>query len=173
MNLLNLFKTTLYTTCFDRHWSPSRVLKLFVETVVLAFCASNTFVFFVVLGVSSCCVVCLNHGCSTFRVNRSFGLIYRLHLQGFRVSLAGWTKWRWGRFSPSTSVSPANLHSTNCSTITLIYHLGLYNRPEVAVVPGDVSPTPHKKKPSRKPAWSIFSFTKYGTGVMFGKMKGH
>jgi hypothetical protein len=35
-----------------------------------------------------------------------------------------WTKWRWGRFSPSTSVSPANLHSTTCSTITLIYHLG-------------------------------------------------
>jgi hypothetical protein len=36
-----------------------------------------------------------------------------------------WTKWRWGRFSPCTSVSPANLHSTNCSTNTLIYHLGL------------------------------------------------
>jgi hypothetical protein len=36
-----------------------------------------------------------------------------------------WTKWRWGRFSPSTSVSPANVYSTNCSTITLIYHLGL------------------------------------------------
>jgi hypothetical protein len=34
------------------------------------------------------------------------------------------TKWRWGRFSPSTSVPPANFHSTNCSTITLIYHLG-------------------------------------------------
>jgi hypothetical protein len=29
------------------------------------------------------------------------------------------------RFSPSTSVSPANLHSTNFSTITAIYHLGL------------------------------------------------
>jgi hypothetical protein len=28
-------------------------------------------------------------------------------------------------FSPSISVSLANLHSTNCSTITLIYHLGL------------------------------------------------
>jgi hypothetical protein len=26
------------------------------------------------------------------------------------------------------------------------YHLGLYNRPEVAAVPGDVSPTPLKKK---------------------------
>jgi hypothetical protein len=50
-----------------------------------------------------------------------------------------------GRFSPSSSVAPANLHSTNCSTITLIYHLGLYNRPEVAAVPGDVSPTPLKK----------------------------
>jgi hypothetical protein len=36
-----------------------------------------------------------------------------------------WTKWRWGRFSPSTSVSPANLHSTNFSTITIIYHPGL------------------------------------------------
>jgi hypothetical protein len=28
-------------------------------------------------------------------------------------------------FSESTSVSPANLHSTNFSTITLTYHLGL------------------------------------------------
>jgi hypothetical protein len=24
-----------------------------------------------------------------------------------------------------TSVSPANLHSTNCSTVTIIYHMGL------------------------------------------------
>jgi hypothetical protein len=31
-----------------------------------------------------------------------------------------------GWFSPSTSVSPANLHSTNCSKkIILIYHPGL------------------------------------------------
>jgi hypothetical protein len=36
-----------------------------------------------------------------------------------------WTTWHWGRFSPSTSVSSANLHSTNYSTITIIYHLGL------------------------------------------------
>jgi hypothetical protein len=33
-----------------------------------------------------------------------------------------WTKWRWGMFSQSTSVSPANLHSTNFSTITITYH---------------------------------------------------
>jgi hypothetical protein len=36
-----------------------------------------------------------------------------------------WKKWPWGRFSPSTSVSPANLNSTNCFTITVTYHLGL------------------------------------------------
>jgi hypothetical protein len=41
-----------------------------------------------------------------------------------------WTKWRWDRFSPSTSVSPANLHSTtNCSTVTTIYHVRLVQQP--------------------------------------------
>jgi hypothetical protein len=35
------------------------------------------------------------------------------------------TKWHWGRFSPSTSVSLANFHSTKCTTITFIYNLGL------------------------------------------------
>jgi hypothetical protein len=29
------------------------------------------------------------------------------------------------KFSPSTSVFPASRHSTNCSTITIIYHTGL------------------------------------------------
>jgi hypothetical protein len=37
-----------------------------------------------------------------------------------------WTKWR-GRFSPSTSVSPAKLHSTKFSII--IITRGRYNRP--------------------------------------------
>jgi hypothetical protein len=36
-----------------------------------------------------------------------------------------WTKWLWNRFSPSTSVSPANLHSTNFSIIIITYHPGL------------------------------------------------
>jgi hypothetical protein len=35
-----------------------------------------------------------------------------------------WTKWHWGRFPPSTSVSPANSHSIDCSTF-IIYHPGL------------------------------------------------
>jgi hypothetical protein len=34
------------------------------------------------------------------------------------------TKWYWGRFSPSTSVSPANSHSTDYSTL-IIYYPGL------------------------------------------------
>jgi hypothetical protein len=36
-----------------------------------------------------------------------------------------WTKWHWGKFFPSTSVFPANLHSTNFSTIAVTYYPGL------------------------------------------------
>jgi hypothetical protein len=36
-----------------------------------------------------------------------------------------WTNWHWGKFSPSTSVSPANSHATDFSTFIIIYHLGL------------------------------------------------
>jgi hypothetical protein len=36
-----------------------------------------------------------------------------------------WTKWHWGRFSQSTSISPANLHSADFSTITIAHHPGL------------------------------------------------
>jgi hypothetical protein len=41
-----------------------------------------------------------------------------------------WTKWRWGRISPSTSVYPANLHFTKFSIFTVTR--GRYNRPQVA-----------------------------------------
>jgi hypothetical protein len=54
-----------------------------------------------------------------------------------------WTKWHWGRFSPSTSVSPANSHSSDCSTLTIIYHLGLVQQAKlVADVPSGHSLTP-------------------------------
>jgi hypothetical protein len=43
-------------------------------------------------------------------------------------------KWRWGRFSPRTSVSPANLHSI-CFTIIFTVTRGWHNRPGVAAVP--------------------------------------
>jgi hypothetical protein len=38
-----------------------------------------------------------------------------------------WTKWHWGRFSPSASVSPANHLSTNFSIIIITQ--GWHNRP--------------------------------------------
>jgi hypothetical protein len=41
------------------------------------------------------------------------------------VPLAYTSIWHWGSFSPSTSVSPANSHSTDYSTVISIYHLGL------------------------------------------------
>jgi hypothetical protein len=56
-------------------------------------------------------------------------------VRGSKPDLGMWDLW-WeklalGRFSPSTSVSPAIVvRSTNYSTITLIYHPGtMYNRP--------------------------------------------
>jgi hypothetical protein len=45
-------------------------------------------------------------------------------------------KWRWGRFSPRTSVvSPSNLHSICFSTIIFTITLAWHNRPGVAAVP--------------------------------------
>jgi hypothetical protein len=44
-------------------------------------------------------------------------------------------KWRWGRFFPRTSVSPANLHSIMLSTIIFIITRGWHNRLGVAAVP--------------------------------------
>jgi hypothetical protein len=60
-----------------------------------------------------------------------------------------WTKWHWGRFSPSTLVSPANSHFTDYSTF-IIYHPGLGTIGQtVADVPSGLILTPsqeNKKK---------------------------
>jgi hypothetical protein len=62
-----------------------------------------------------------------------------------------WTKWHWGRFSPSTSVSLANSHSINCSTFH--HHLssgvGII-RQLVADVPIGVSLTPPQETKKKK-----------------------
>jgi hypothetical protein len=57
-----------------------------------------------------------------------------------------WTKWRWGTFSPSTSVSPANIYCIKFSII--IITRGRYNRPVVAVVPSgpNMDSTTHYSK---------------------------
>jgi hypothetical protein len=46
-----------------------------------------------------------------------------------------WTKWQCNRFSASTYISPAN-HSTECSTLIIIHHLGLCD------MPSGLSPSP-------------------------------
>jgi hypothetical protein len=51
------------------------------------------------------------------------------------VGFCGGQKWRWGRFSPRTSVSPANLHSICFSTIIFTITRGWHIRPGVAAVP--------------------------------------
>jgi hypothetical protein len=53
-------------------------------------------------------------------------------------------KWRWGRFSPRTSVSPANLHSICFSTIIFTITRGWHNRPGVTAVP--IASNQNKKK---------------------------
>jgi hypothetical protein len=62
-----------------------------------------------------------------------------------------WTKWHWGRFSLSTSISPANPQSTNCSIIII---RGWYNRPTVADVPSGLSLTPPRE--TKKNACNVF-----------------
>jgi hypothetical protein len=58
-----------------------------------------------------------------------------------------WAKRHWGRFSPSTSVSPAN-HSTNFSSI--IITRGWHNRPMVAAVRSGLNWTPAPTIPIKK-----------------------
>jgi hypothetical protein len=58
-------------------------------------------------------------------------------------------KWRWGRFSPRTWVSPANLHSICFFTIIFTITRGWQNRPGVAAVP-IASQTRIKKKAKKK-----------------------
>jgi hypothetical protein len=65
-----------------------------------------------------------------------------------------WTKWRWGRFSSSTSVSPVSFHSINCSTITTVYHLGLAEQTSMAAVPSGLGLTPLRMTTKNKSQWT-------------------
>jgi hypothetical protein len=50
------------------------------------------------------------------------------------VGICDGQKWRWGRFSSRTSVSPANLHYICFSTIIFTITRGWHNRPGMAAV---------------------------------------
>jgi hypothetical protein len=69
-----------------------------------------------------------------------------------------WTKWHWGRFSPSTSVSPANSHSTDCSTFVIIYHPGLITIGQlVDDVPSGLRLTPPEETKKNKKQPNAFA----------------
>jgi hypothetical protein len=58
-----------------------------------------------------------------------------------------WTKWHWDRFSPSTTISLAKSHSTDCSTFIIIHHPGLGTIGQlVADVPSGLCLTAPKEK---------------------------
>jgi hypothetical protein len=65
-----------------------------------------------------------------------------------------WTKWQWGRFSPSTSVSLAHSHFTCYSTFIVIITSGAGTLGQlVADVPSELnltSPQETKKKKGRE-----------------------
>jgi hypothetical protein len=66
-----------------------------------------------------------------------------------------WTIRHWGRFPPSTSVSP---HSTDCSTLSIIYHPGLVQQTKYwrMYQVDSVSSHPKKLKSSGKNKLRIF-----------------
>jgi hypothetical protein len=74
-----------------------------------------------------------------------------------------WTKWRWARFSPSTSVSPANLHSTKFSILTITR--SRYNRTEVADVPSGPSLDSTVPPPPTYANLNTFFLTEHGDKV--------
>jgi hypothetical protein len=69
-----------------------------------------------------------------------------------------WTKWHWGGFSPSTSISHANLCSTKFSILKITP--GGYNRPEVADMPSGLTLdcTHLDKKNNKKLSQQFFMF---------------
>jgi hypothetical protein len=59
----------------------------------------------------------------------------RVKTRVWSCGILWWTKWLWGKFSPRTSVFPANLHSICFSTIFFTITRGWHNKPRVAAVP--------------------------------------
>jgi hypothetical protein len=61
-----------------------------------------------------------------------------------------WTKWCWGRFSPSTSVSPVNFHSTDCFTLIVLSSGAGTIGQSVADLPSGLSLTPPQETKKKK-----------------------
>jgi hypothetical protein len=86
----------------------------------------------------------------------------RVQTRSGHVGFCDGQKWRWARFSPRTSVSPANLHSMCFSTIIFTITRGWHNRPEVAAVQIATQTKPNqtkkKKKTKKKPVLMVQTY---------------
>jgi hypothetical protein len=60
-----------------------------------------------------------------------------------------WTKWHWDRFSPSTSVSPVNSHSTDCSATIIIIIIIIPQHSKTRNAARDT----HKSAPNIRKKW--------------------
>jgi hypothetical protein len=90
------------------------------------------------------------NGSNSWAQGRAIAQAVSRRLPGFKsgsghVGFCDGQKWRWGTFSPRTSVSPANLQSICFSSIIFTITRGWHNRPGVAAVP-IASQTRIKKK---------------------------
>jgi hypothetical protein len=79
------------------------------------------------MGFSVDAIMMIECGCAIAQaVSRwLFTAAARFRAQVKSCGISGGQSGAGARFSPSTSVSPDNLNSTNCSTIAIIYHLDL------------------------------------------------
>jgi hypothetical protein len=91
----------------------------------------------------------------------------RVQSRVWSCGILWWTQWRWGRFSPRTSVSLANLHFICFSTIIFTITRGSHNRPGVAAVP-IASQTRIKKKIYLFIYQQVRSFPPWRTGLKLG-----
>jgi hypothetical protein len=80
----------------------------------------------------------------------------RVQSRVWSCGILWWTKVARGRFSPRTSVSPANLHSICFFTIIFTITRGWHNRPGVAVVPIASQIRIKKKKSTVLPQYCIY-----------------
>jgi hypothetical protein len=105
-------KWKLHTQWWDGHWHMVNLNSVMGFTVIVR----NELHYFLFKDEVSVCLFVLN--ISQVRLyHSSGGLSPASHCSslGFIPAQAVWTEWYSASCSPSTSVSPANFHSTNCS----------------------------------------------------------
>jgi hypothetical protein len=99
---------------------------------------------------NTCCRLIMNDGCATAQAVSC--RLPTAEPPGFKpgsghVGFCDGQTWRWGSFSPRTSVSPTTLHSICFSTIIFTITRGWHNRSGMAAV--SIAPQTKLKKKAR------------------------